>query len=250
MTTSSAPSRLLALPQELRTKIYEELLCPEPARPLTLWHDRNGRRGSLNLNPSILRVNKQTHYEAVSLLYENNIFEINLTAPVCQTKWANYTDSKPDPPPLFQEDATLHFSRKGVIYAQSFQRLRHIKIKTKTTAIWAWTTKGSAGRPLFTHTGELIIRILQLLAEQQCAAMPTRQTLDFEVMPDWRTKYGVFQEDMTDANSNTNYREIVELLKMVKKRRTVLVEERIKPRGEGGGFRPLTKVKVDLGVRC
>lgn len=96
MITTPAPSPLLALPQELRTKIYEELLCPEPAQLLTLWHDRNGRRGSLNLHPSILRVNKRIHYEAVSLLYDNNIFEINLTAPVCQTKWANYTDSNPD----------------------------------------------------------------------------------------------------------------------------------------------------------
>lgn len=259
------PSRLLALPQELRTKVYEELLCPEPARPLTLWHDRNGRQGSLNLHPSILRVNKQTHCEAASLLYDNNIFEINLTAPVCQTQRANYIDGRRDPPPLFRKDAMSadpwleeipatdppHFlqNHKGVIYTQSFQRLRHIKIKTKTTAVWAWTTRESGGRPFFTRTGELIIRTLQLLSEQQRAVMPIRQTFDFEVVPDWRTKYGVFQADFTDANDDTNLLEMLQLLNMVGKTRTVLIEEYIKPRGRGGDFLPLTKVKVDLDPR-
>lgn len=36
-------SPLLALPPELRIQIYEELLCPNPEKVLTLYHDRRGQ---------------------------------------------------------------------------------------------------------------------------------------------------------------------------------------------------------------
>lgn len=254
-------SRLLALPQELRTKIYEELLCPEPTKVYSLWHDREGRQGLFSLRPSILRVSKQIYYEAVSLLYDNNIFEINLTTNVVQTSWNNYLDGKSDPPPLFQKngistdpwtdetpitDSHLFLrTLEGVMNAQSFQRLRHIKIKTRRAAIWGWTTRESAGERFFSHTGELIMRVLKLLSEQPHVATPVQHTFEFQIVPDWTTKHGVFGGGRRDVDDVTNVMEMLILLRKIKKRRSVMVEEKVKPDDEGG-FRPLIRVEVDV----
>lgn len=54
-------SPLLILPLELRAKIFEELLCPNPGRVYTLYHDRQGRQASFNIDPTILRVNEQIY---------------------------------------------------------------------------------------------------------------------------------------------------------------------------------------------
>jgi len=264
MATGWQPSRLLALPQELRTRIYEELLCPEPAKVHTLWHDREGRQSLLNLYPSILRVNKQIYFEARSLLYDNNTLEIDLATNVVPDLENKYSDGKPDPRPLFQKDAIgadpwsderpaadAYFSiekAKGVIDAHSLQRLRHIKLRTKRAAIWGRSARIGRGGIYFSHTEQLIMRILQLLSEQQCVAIPVEQTLDFEVVPDWLTRDGVFGAGRSDANDDANVIEMLRLLREIKKKRSVLVEENIKP-GDGGGFQPLEKMEVDVDAR-
>ena len=79
MATHSQRSLLLTLPLELRTKIYDEMLSPFPHYAFTIYHDRQGRKQSYAIYPSILRTNKQIHLEANSSLYDNNnIFAIDL----------------------------------------------------------------------------------------------------------------------------------------------------------------------------
>lgn len=261
MATAWPPSQLLALPQELRTKIYEELLCPEPAKVHTLWHDREGRRGPFNFHPSILRVNKQTHFEAILLLYDKNTLEIDLTTNVVQDCLGNYPDGRPDPPPLFQKDAVSAApyvdevpaantylpigEAKGVISAHSFQRLHHIELRTKTVAIWGYS---STGDKYFSHTGQLIMRILQLLTEQHCIAPSAEQTFKFILVPDFLTYQGIFGVGRSDATDVANVIGMLELLGRIMQKRSVLVEESIRPINEGN-FPPLKKVKVDVNAR-
>ena len=70
------------IPLELRTKIYKELLNPDPKRVYTLYHNRHGREASFNIDPTILRVNKQIYAEAILILYNTTSFRINLDTPV------------------------------------------------------------------------------------------------------------------------------------------------------------------------
>lgn len=74
---TSTPS-LLNLPMELKLKIYQMLLCPDPLQVYTLYHSSYGRRNAFNLHPAILRVNRQLHSEAILLLYNTNVFMIYL----------------------------------------------------------------------------------------------------------------------------------------------------------------------------
>jgi len=256
-------SRLLALPQELRTRIYEELLCPEPAKVHTLWHDREGRQGSFDLHPSILRVNKQIYFEASSLLYDSNIFEIDLTTKVNQHE-NNYKDGKPDPAPLFQRDAisavplsdeplaenTRPSMREAMraIHAHSFQRLRHIRLRTRTSAIWGFTTRIPPGKFYFSHTGHLVMRVLQILAEQHDVVTSAEQTFGFIVVPDFLTRDGIFGVQRSDAKYVADVIEMLKLLVETTKKRSVFVEEYIRPTEEGG-YPPLEKVEVDVNAR-
>ncbi len=98
-------SPLLALPPELRIQIYEELLCPNPEKVLTLYHDRRGPGGPFNLHPVILRANKQICLEASSVLYSHNIFEVNLTSDIMyKSYYWNYSDCRVDPRSFFRTD--------------------------------------------------------------------------------------------------------------------------------------------------
>lgn len=70
MAASSITPSLLDLPLELKLKTYQMLLCPDPLRVYTLYHDRHGRGDA---HPAILRVNWRLHSEAISLLYNSNL---------------------------------------------------------------------------------------------------------------------------------------------------------------------------------
>jgi hypothetical protein len=246
---ASQISPLFALPLKLRTEIYEELLCPNPTRIHTLYHDRQGREPSFNLHPKILRVNKQVYDEAASLLYRSNIFEIYIaTNVVRQCTGGIYPDHIPNPPPLLrkyeasqaqtepQNDLRpacpaeravqpvikpyLELGLHGIIYLHCFQRLRHIRLVTSRGAIWGQTRGGS----FFTRPGELIMQILQDLSDE--AATSGSKILEFIVHPDWRTKYGIFQAGRTDAEDGKAI-EMAALLQSVRRTRIVEVEEKV-----------------------
>lgn len=119
---------LLALSLELRRKIYEQLLSPNPDRVYTLYHDRLGRipltgrepytrarrrrhgyaisrDSDCCIDPAILRVNHQIYCEAVSILYENNEYLIYLATPVVfQCTGGSYPDDMVNPAGLFRSD--------------------------------------------------------------------------------------------------------------------------------------------------
>lgn len=69
-----APFPAINLPRELRNKIYRELLVPEKIR------DPKDQVPKYNLEPAILRVNRQINAEAAIVLYRENcwiLFEIH-----------------------------------------------------------------------------------------------------------------------------------------------------------------------------
>ncbi|KAK3170647.1 hypothetical protein OEA41_002728 [Lepraria neglecta] len=236
-------SPLLILPLELRTKIFEELLCPHPGRIYTLYNDRQGREASFNIDPTILRVNKQIYSESVSLLYNSNVFEINLTTPVVfQWSGGNYPDRIPDPPPLFRNDDGSVFrgttrgggrvkqsparkerlnapeeamNQEG-IYPYCFQRLRHIRLLTSRDAVWGDT----GGGYFFSHTGELIMRMLSELSREESTSVP--KALEFVIFPEWLTRTEIFKAGKAVA---LKAREIAPLLRSVEQSRTLLLGE-------------------------
>ena len=187
---------LLRLPMELRLKIYEELLCPYPAQRLRLYHDRHGRKKSMNLHPAILCANKQIHDEATELLYDGNIFEIWLaTRVVIQCTGGSYPDSLVDPPPLLQEEPACETSsvaeseacqnkerryrtsaELGIISPHSLRRMRHIRLITSPSALW-----GHRRGPGFcTDIWDTILEILECLCKGDRTTPPN--SLDLILM--------------------------------------------------------------------
>lgn len=92
------------LPRELRDRVYRELLVPEKVR------NPRDHIPTYDLEPAILRVNKQIHAEAAEILYRENIWILikihssrlfqELQTPICgRTIMANI-ESFPDLPAL------------------------------------------------------------------------------------------------------------------------------------------------------
>ena len=78
MATAIHTSTLSTLPLELRELIYSELLSSTRSSPLVLYNEDKGWEEHFNLHPSILRTNKQIHAEAISYLYKDKIFDLDL----------------------------------------------------------------------------------------------------------------------------------------------------------------------------
>lgn len=100
----------------------------------------------------------------------------------------------------------------------------------------------------FSHTGHLIMQILRLLTEQHYIAASAEQTFHFILMPDFVTLEGVFGVGRSDATDIANVIGMLELLGRIMQKRSVLVEESIRP-ADVGTFPPLKKVKVDVNTR-
>ena len=238
-------SPLLALPLELRTKIYQDLLSPDPARVHALYHDRHGKEASFGIDPTILRVNKQIYYEAIAILYDTADVQIFLATPVvAQCTGGTYPDSIVDPPDLFRassEDASpsakeldwrsalsvidglepeglFEPTAQGYIYPHCFQRFRKIQLVTSRHAIWGATRGGS----YFSHTGKTVLRILKLLAEEQAWKSRLTKRLKITLQPDWRTVQSELLMRKGEVNGKTKV--IVGLLKALKRRTNIEIE--------------------------
>ena len=242
MVSDVQASSLFTLPLELRTKIYEDLLNPDPARVYILYHDRHGREASFNIDPTILRVNKQIYSEAISILYDDISVRINLdTLVVRQCTGGNYPDKLVDPPNLFREDteATVEIANKlprrardrrlkfealygstaqGYIYPHCFQRLRKIHLVTARHSIWGAAMGGS----FFSHTGKLVLRIFRLLASGQTTKAPMIKQFRLTYHPSWPT----FESQMLLENGEMDKRTraVVGLLKALKRRTDAEIE--------------------------
>ena len=242
MVSDAQASPLVTLPLELRTKIYEELLNPDPVRVHTLYHDRRGREASFNIDPTILRVNKQIYSEAISILYDTISVRINLATPVVrQCTGGKYPDKLVDPPSLFREDteATVENANKlprrtrdrllefealfgsaaqGYIYPHCFQRLRKIHLVTARHAIWGAAMGGS----YFSHAGKLVLRILRLLASRRSTKAPMIKQFKLTYQPCWLT----YESQMLLGNGEMDRRTkaVVGLLKALKRRTDAEIE--------------------------
>ena len=186
--------------------VYEQLIRPDPDRVHTLYHDRHGREASFNIDPTILRVNKQIYFEAISILYDNTSIQIDLATPVVmQCTGGKYPDDITNPRDLFRQDTEENIesakkldwrtalpaaqtgrsssTAEGYIYPYCLQRLRKIQLVTSRHALWGSSWGGS----YFSHTGKTVFRILRLLAEEQATKSPARKHLKLIIQPDWRT---------------------------------------------------------------
>lgn len=245
MAATTQASPLLALPLELRTRIYKELLGPDPAHVYTLYHDRHGRKGSFDIDPTVLRVNKQIFSEANSILYDTASVRIYLATPVVkQCTGGNYADHTIDPPDLFRNDTEeavkpakrlgrrntpstakgleiegrVNFAAHGCIYPHCFQRFRKIQLVTSRHAIWG----SSMGGSYFSHTGKTVLRIFKLLAEEQATKSPLTKRLRFTMQPDRRTVES--QLLMRIGEMNKRAKAIVGLLKALRRRTDAEIE--------------------------
>ena len=103
MSPGDQSFNFLSLPLELRRKVYDELLQPNPEQRSLLWHDRPGKIRRSSFYPVILRVNKQINAEAVSILYESNYFIISAASSVVkQCTGGTYPDRLGSPRDLFR----------------------------------------------------------------------------------------------------------------------------------------------------
>lgn len=245
MATFTQASPLLALPLELRTKVYEQLLRPNSDRVYTLYHDRHGREASFDIDPTILRVNKQIYSEAVSILYDTASIRIYLATPVVkQCKGGKYPDRIVDPPDLFRRDiegavrpanrldwciapspvndvefeGQLNSTTQGCIYPHCFKRLRKVQLITSRHAIWG----GSKGGSYFSHTGQTVLWILKLFAQEQVTTSPMTKRLKFAILPDWRTAGSHLL--MKNGEIDEKTRTIIGLLEALKRRTNAEVE--------------------------
>ncbi|KAF6224452.1 hypothetical protein HO133_011029 [Letharia lupina] len=261
MAAATQASPLLALPFELRTKVYEQLLRPDPDRVHTLYHDRHGREASFDFDPTILRVNKQIYSEAVSILYDTTNVRIHLATPVImQCTGGNYPDHIVDPPDLFRKDAKgavepanrldwrttpsivkeleiegrLESTAHGFIYPHCFQRLHKIQLVTSRHAIWG----DGECRSYFSHTGKTVLRILKLLAEEQATKPSMTKRLRFTIQPDWRTVESELL--MRNGKMDNKTKVIVGLLKALERKTDAEIEVE-----EGGFKKTLRELKME-----
>ena len=174
----------LALPLELRMVVYKELLSPNMGTTLLLYHDRSGRSEKLDTHPSILQVSSQIHIEAFPVLYDHNIFEIDLSSTVVRhPPGSEFPGTRSDHHlPLFRSDTApnnlpvkpkgrcvfAHSTPSGLIYPHCFQRLRQLTLVTSHGAIWGPGFIDDC----FSTTGDLVLEILRYLAKP---AVPHRQ---------------------------------------------------------------------------
>ena len=225
MTTQAHGFPFLLLPPELRQAIYVELLCPDPHSVKTLYHDRHGRDSSFNIHPSILRVNRHINAKATSLLYDHNIFKIDIASRVVmQCKRGLYPDHR-NREPLFRDDVAPNCSsRQGLIYPQSLSRLRHLEIETSLGAVLG----SRRGGCYFSHIGNLLLKILQSLIEpeasigQDRSTVPRMKTLKFCAQRCWGTSFFIEKKKFENADDDKKNDEIADL-ELNKKMRDIYV---------------------------
>ena len=252
---TSQASGFLGLPLELRLKIYEELLCPDPTRVYELYHDRYGKTKWNNIYPAILRVNKEIYHHAINLLYSRNAFEISLRTPMGKTRTLEidgakashtrtfaylYDDSISNPPDIIRRDfsptlsiettcpssllpllernrgCVYDLTHPGILYPHCLKRLRHISILTSAKAIGGRRTIFS--RP--THVGNTILELLVYLARE--TDMVTGKSLSFTLID-----YGKIKFRQIPPHDHSHWDdmifEIAELLECIQKTRVVKV---------------------------
>ena len=282
MASNMHTPTLLTLPLELRNIIYTELLS-ERSKPLVLYHYRKGRETFFNLYPSILRTNKQIYAEAISYLYNDNIFLLCLDRYISRgcvmiagthnrrpilplyrcddaPHTAVFTDgeysNRPREPVthIYQdkkiyEDCSCHYPPipgPGPIYPHILRRLAHIELYIGACSMWDVPYKECVS---LTHTRKVVLDTLRLLAEEEIEeGLVTKKTLRVEVRPSW-TCENLFLGDENASLSREETQavkaEMLALLKEIKKRRVVELKEAVLY--DWPRFNEIKTVDVDMG---
>ena len=212
MAASNPSSPLLALPFELRLKILEELLCPDPHRVNILYHDRGGRERYLHIHPTILRTSKRIYDEGLPLLYHNNIFGVYVATPVVwQCTGSRYADGVEDPQSLFRKERNaVHIEQSdpetgGLIYPHCFQRMRHLKLVISSPALFV----NQGGWYATSRTGDLLLQVLHLLRWEPTSSHDSAsKRLELNIRSDWQT-HNIHEGD---------YQEILSMLQVAGER--------------------------------
>lgn len=261
MSFVARTSPLLALPLELRLKIYEQLLSPETERVYTLYHDRIGQASSgrgrrkreyrisgntlSRIDPTVLRVNQQIYSEAVSILYESNEYRIYLATPVClQCTGGNYPDGMADPADLFRNDTNGSAKKISGAEASSSESLnecldfteqperlkvgiiyphcfRRLRHINLTSARHA-IWGDSEGGDYFSHIGEAIWKILKVLAEEQATGAPLKNHLTFTIEAHWLRGGEKAERGHNDMDKKT--KPILGMMKALQRRTDIEIE--------------------------
>ncbi|KAL8724674.1 MAG: hypothetical protein Q9181_006719 [Wetmoreana brouardii] len=183
----------LSLPFDIRHHVYEELLVAEPDMVHPLYNDQVGRNTGLCLYPHILRVNKQINTEATSLLYEGNAFMIDLSTSVSVSCVID-PDERGPPQALIRHGSdgspSWSFKQPGIFYPHVLQRLANVEIFTTPYAVWGQAMGGD----FFSHTGELLLEILQILANEEDTGPPRmkKKRLKITISKMWDNYTGGF----------------------------------------------------------
>lgn len=161
MTPVASPPSLLSLPAELRQKIYEELLIIRKPYP-RLYHCPSGRDPNFNIDPTILRANRQVYAEAVWILYERNVFQIDLSMRALRSFWKSpYPVIRANSTDLSLSDGSKN-EELGLIYPHCLRRMRQIELVTAGRAL-----RSPTGGKSFSLVGDLIVLILSILSDDE-----------------------------------------------------------------------------------
>ncbi len=158
--TPAARLSFLALPPELRLKIYQELLTT--AEPQTLYHNWS-LDCPRNIHPVILRVNRQIYAESAWILYEHNVFQIDLSTPsVIMRRVVDWYDNALRlTTPLFRvvDPSGEPLGYEGRIYPHCLRRLHHIELFVTGTSAEGGCMEGYL-TPYFYLMVEILRRIV------------------------------------------------------------------------------------------
>ncbi|CAD6575876.1 MAG: hypothetical protein ASARMPRED_007494 [Alectoria sarmentosa] len=248
MATNLQTPSFLTLPIELRNIIYSELLSSRHSEPLMLYSNTKGREALFNFHTSILCSNQQIYAEAFSYLHRDNIFQLDLHT-------SNH--QRPLNLPLFRCDDAPHTavsvdgkyhdrlkklvihtnqhtkmyetcrSGPGPIYSHILPRLAHIELYTGAFAMCGGSKDGIS----LTHTGELVLKILQVLGDEEIEeGLVIKKTFRFAVRAKW-TPDNLFLGEKGPLLSQEDGRllraKMLALLREIKKRREIEVREAV-----------------------
>ena len=257
----AAQPPLLALPFEVRLKIFKHLLSPDSDHVYPLYHDRLGRdafASSLSyqelikirrreaqkklddlipekvsyIHPQVLRVNHQIHAEASPLLYHRNQYLLYFATSVTkQCTGGNYPDHVPDPPSLFrldEDNGTKRASHKEVSSSSKSPRLGIIyphvfqRLRQINIVISTGAVWGSAmGGQFFSHTGRNIWKVLHVIAIAQ-GETPREIRLRITVYGDWWHKSN--DDDKARQEMDKKLRPIFGMMKALQRTAAIAIE--------------------------
>ena len=200
-------SYLFHLPAELRLKIYSLAIFPNTfvtPKTLVLYHSHHGFL-NIHVDPTLLHTNKRIYNEALPLIYDNIVFQFDLTAP---STIAPSLQAMPDDIRMRPRAVKQSLTRKDVIknaipelgansaakYGKvvrvyDLSRLQDIEIIVSTMAIWRHDWK-EAKMAAFSRVGDFFCEVLNALSvdfgdSAELGVLARKRKLRLLIEPGW-----------------------------------------------------------------